>query len=88
MAEIKVYGTDYCPYCRAAENLLRAKKVEFEAIDVTHDQGMREKLVELTGGRRTVPQIFINGEPIGGFTDLQELVRTGRFDELVGGASG
>lgn len=83
MAEIKVYSTSYCPYCRAAESLLRAKGSEFEVIDVTHDAPMRARLVEQSG-QRTVPQIFIDGESIGGFTELRELVSSGRFDEMVG----
>ena len=80
---VKVYSTDYCPYCRAAEALLRAKGVAFDLIDVSNDDAMRVKLVEMTGGRRTVPQIFIHGESIGGFTELRALVSTGRFDEML-----
>lgn len=70
-----------------AESLLDAKNVEFEKIDVTGDTDMRAELVERTGGRRTVPQIFIDGESIGGFTELRALITSGRFDEMVAAGS-
>lgn len=83
MKKVVVYTTDYCPYCRQAERFLTEKGVPFENVDVTSDQAMREKLVELTGGRKTVPQIFIGGTPIGGYTDLMALHRKGELDGLL-----
>lgn len=64
-----VYTTQYCPYCTAAKKLLQSKKIEFEEIDVSDDDAMREKLVKMTG-METVPQIFIDGKSIGGYDDL------------------
>jgi glutaredoxin 3 len=77
---IRLYGTLICPYCIRAKLLLRQRKIDFEEIDVTGDPAMRAWLVQATG-RRTVPQIFIGDEPIGGFDELSRLDRSG---ELAG----
>ncbi len=79
MKDVVIYGTDYCPYCRQAEKFFETRSIPFKAIDVTCDQAMREKLVELTG-QRTVPQIFIGGESIGGYSDLMKLHQQGQLD--------
>ena len=83
MAEVIIYTTNYCPYCVRAKKLLNDKGVEYKEIDVTEDQDMREKLVEMSGGRKTVPQIFINGKSIGGFTDIEQLEKTGELQKLL-----
>ncbi len=83
MKPVIVYSTEYCPYCRQAEALLKRKGIPFENIDVTNDQSMREKLVEMSGGRMTVPQIFIGGESIGGYSDLALLSQKGLLDGLL-----
>ena len=80
MKDVVLYSTNYCPYCRQAERFLTDKGVAFQNIDVTDDQAMRDKLVELSGGRRTVPQIFIGGEAIGGYSDLIALHQKGELD--------
>ncbi|MGD0947425.1 MAG: glutaredoxin 3 [Candidatus Binatia bacterium] len=82
MANIVVYTTQQCPYCAAAKALLRHKAVFFEEIDVGADPGLREKMIE-ESGRRTVPQIFINGSPIGGFEELRALDQGGKLDRLL-----
>ena len=82
MAEVKIYTTRYCPYCHAATALLTQKSVPFEEIDVTGDQAARTDLAKRTG-RHTVPQVFIDGESIGGYDDLSALDRSGRLDELL-----
>ncbi len=84
MKDVVIYTTDTCPYCRQAERFLEAQGVPFTGVDVTDDEAMREKLVELSGGRRTVPQIFIDGEGIGGFDDLAKLEREGRLNAMLG----
>jgi glutaredoxin 3 len=66
-----------------AKALLRGKGVAFEEIDVTDDPALRAEMVRLAGGRRTVPEIFINGENIGGCDELYELERSGELDELL-----
>jgi glutaredoxin 3 len=84
MARVEIYTTQVCPFCVRAKALLKRKGVEFEEIDVTDDAALRERMVELAGGRRTVPEIFINGKIIGGFDELNALERKGQLDELLG----
>jgi glutaredoxin 3 len=84
MVPVRIYVTEYCGYCRAAEALLTRKGVAFEAIDCTDDAETRRQLVEQTG-RRTVPQIFIAGVPIGGYDELSELERDGELDGILAG---
>ncbi len=85
MAKVQVYTTTYCPYCVRAKSLLKSKGVAFEEIDVTDDPELREKMVEMAGGRRTVPEIFINGQIIGGYDELRALDRAGKLDALLSG---
>jgi len=76
-----VYSTEYCGYCLRAKQLLDRKKIPYTEIDVTHDTALREKM-EAESGRRTVPQIFIDGKHIGGCDDLFELDKNGGLDTL------
>ena len=82
MARVEMYTTRVCPYCIRAKMLLKNKGVEFQEIDVSGDDAKREWLVKVTG-RRTVPQIFINDEPIGGFDDMHALDRAGELDKKL-----
>jgi glutaredoxin 3 len=83
VAKVEVYSTSYCPYCMRAKALLRSKGIAFEEIDVADDPVLRAKMVELAGGRRTVPEIFINGQIIGGCDELFELEQSGELDMLL-----
>ncbi len=83
MAQVVIYTTNYCPYCTGAKALLRSKKVQFEEIDVTHDAEKRAEMGRLSQ-RWTVPQIFIDGQPIGGFDEARSLDATGDLDRLLG----
>jgi glutaredoxin 3 len=83
-ARIRVYSTLICPYCIRAKSLLKQRNIPFEEIDVTGDRRAREWLLSATG-RRTVPQIFIGDEPIGGFVELRELDRTGELGRRLAG---
>lgn len=85
MADVKVYVTDYCPYCTRAKGLLKRKGVAFTEIDVSDDPETRAWLVRTTG-MRTVPQIFIDGKPVGGCDDIHALDRAGELDKLLGRA--
>lgn len=85
-ANVKIYTTDWCGYCSAAVRLLTTKGVPFEQIDVDGNAKLRRWLVERTG-RSTVPQIFIDGEAIGGFTDLRALEERGVLDGLLAGSA-
>ena len=83
MAKVELYTTTYCPFCVRAKNLLRSKGVAFDEIDVTDDDELRAKVIEMSGGRRTVPEIFINGEIVGGFEELKALDDSGELDSLL-----
>jgi GrxC family glutaredoxin len=83
MAQVVIYIAPYCPYCTAAKALLRSKNVAFEEIDVTNDPERREEM-ENRSQRRTVPQIFIDGQSIGGYDDARDLDATGELDRLLG----
>jgi len=80
-AHVTVYTTPFCPYCVAAKRLLDKKGVRYENIPVSSREMRRE--IELRSGQRTVPQIFINDKPIGGFNELSELEEDGLLDGLL-----
>jgi len=80
---VVVYSTPFCGYCGAAKRLLAGKGVEVTEIDVMFDPAERQKMMEQSGGRRTVPQIFIDGRHIGGFDDLSALDASGELDRLL-----
>ena len=83
MAKVEVYTTTYCPYCVRAKTLLDAKDIDYIEVDVTGNDAARQSLVEKSGGRRTVPQIFINGQSIGGYDDMRALEESGQLDVLL-----
>lgn len=83
MAKILMYATAICPYCIAAERLLRSKGVtEIDKIRVDLEPGRRVTMTEITG-RHTVPQIFINETHVGGFDDLSALDHAGKLDAML-----
>lgn len=81
-AKVVIYSKQICPYCVRAKNLFQSKGVSFEEIMVDNDPALYEKLKQQTG-MLTVPQIFINDELVGGFTDLADLERNGELDKLL-----
>ena len=83
MAEITLYTTPFCGYCAAAKRLLSQKDATYTEIDVSGDPGKRAEMLARANGRRTVPQIFIDGAHIGGFDDLNALDRAGKLDPLL-----
>jgi glutaredoxin 3 len=85
MKPVKIYTTSSCGFCIRAKELLGQKKLPYEEIDVTGDDAARAKLVEISDGRRTVPQIFIGEKGIGGYSDLVQLDRNGELDPLLNG---
>ncbi len=85
MPEIEIYTTKVCPYCVKAKRLLDAKDVDYVERDVTGDDAAREALLVRSGGQRTVPQIFINGQHIGGCDNLYALEEEGKLDGLLAG---
>jgi len=83
MKPVRIYTTTYCGFCARAKELLKSKGVAFEEVDVTGDDESRQQLVELSGGRKTVPQIFIGAVHIGGYADLARLESDGKLDALL-----
>lgn len=81
MSRVEVYTTPSCPYCVQAKRLLQARKIPYTEIDVGADEALRREVMEKTG-RRTVPQIFIDGESIGGYDELSSLDASGTLREL------
>jgi glutaredoxin 3 len=82
-SRILVYTTPFCGYCSAAKRLLTAKGADFAEIDVMMDSARRQEMIAKSAGRRTVPQIFIDGRHIGGFDDLNALDQAGELDLLL-----
>jgi glutaredoxin 3 len=83
MPKVVMYTTSYCPYCRAAKKLLQSKGVTITEIDVENDDTKRRWLVEKTG-QKTVPQIFIDDKPYGGFEDIEKLDMEDKLDKILG----
>lgn len=84
MADVVIYTTPFCPYCSRAKRLLDSKGVTYEEIDLYMQPGRRDEMVQRAEGRTTVPQIFIDGTPVGGCDDIHALDRAGKLDPLLG----
>jgi len=82
MAKVIVYSKEQCPYCVMAKKLLASKNIEFTEIRVDLDAQKLEQMMRLSN-RRTVPQIFINDQSIGGYDDLAALAKSGKLDGLL-----
>jgi glutaredoxin 3 len=84
MADIEIYTQPWCPFCERAMHILTAKGVEFREIDAPRGSASRREARERSGGRTTVPQIFIAGQHIGGCDDMVALDRAGKLNALLG----
>ena len=82
MSRIEIYTTRWCGYCVRAKALLDAKGIEYDEISLDDDRAFRRNLEELTGGW-TVPQVLIDGTPIGGYTELWRLDKSGQLDACL-----
>lgn len=85
MPRVQIYTKHYCPYCTRAKALLEKKGVAYEEIEVEDDDAKRAWLVEASG-QRTVPQIFVDGRSLGGYSDIDALDRQGRLDAILRGS--
>ncbi len=81
---IEIYTLPTCPFCLRAKSFLNKKGIPFTEIDVSQSLSLRAKMSERANGRHTVPQIFIGGEAIGGYSDLIELDFDGGLDDKLG----
>lgn len=82
MAKIQIYTTRWCGYCVRAKTLLDSRGISYDEVHLDDDESFRQTVFDLTGNR-TVPQILIDGRPIGGYTELWRLDREGALDELA-----
>ncbi len=82
MAKVIVYSKENCSYCRLAKELLKTRNIAFEEVRVDLEPAQLEEMLKLSQ-RRTVPQIFINDQPIGGYDDLAKLAKSGNLDALL-----
>lgn len=85
MPQITIYSSMFCPYCHRAKALLKQKGVSFEEIDVDTEPGKRAEMTKRANGGYTVPQIFINGQHVGGCDELYALEAEGKLAPLLGG---
>ncbi|MES1246522.1 MAG: glutaredoxin 3 [Actinomycetota bacterium] len=86
MGRVQIYTTRWCGYCVRAKALLDSRQIAYEEINLDEDEHFRQTVFDLSG-KWTVPQILIDGKPIGGYTELWQLDRDGRLDELLGRAA-
>jgi glutaredoxin 3 len=84
MAEVELYTTPFCPYCTRARALLDRKGVPYIDVDIIEEPARRAEMVRRAGGRTSVPQIFIDGEHVGGADELVALDRIGELDTKLG----
>ena len=85
MARVEIYVKSTCGFCHRARQLLDSKGVDYEAHELTWGSPLREEMIQRAHGRTTVPQIFIDGQHIGGSDDLAALEQAGKLDPLLGG---
>ena len=83
MASVEIYTKFGCPYCARAKQLLGDKGVQYEEYEINSTPGKRDEMLERSGGRHTVPQVFIGDRHVGGSDDLAELERNGELDGLL-----
>ncbi|MGH1378258.1 MAG: glutaredoxin 3 [Alphaproteobacteria bacterium] len=83
MAKIEIYTWSTCPYCTRAKALLDSKGVEYTNHDITGDDAARSKMIERTGGPKSVPQVFVDDKHYGGCDDLHALDAQGKLDGIL-----
>ncbi|MBF0422726.1 MAG: glutaredoxin 3 [Magnetococcales bacterium] len=83
MPDIEIYSTTVCPYCVRAKQLLEKKKVSYREFNLTKNPELRDEMLQRANGKKTVPQIFINGQHVGGCDDLYALEAAGQLDPLL-----
>ena len=83
MARVEIYTTMLCPFCWRAKKLLEERGATFQEVDVMCDGNLRNEMRQRAGGRTSVPQIFINGQHVGGCDDLYALDRAGKLTPML-----
>ena len=85
MQPVEIYTSPLCGFCHAAKRLLTKKGVSFAEIDISKQPNRRSEMMDRSGGRHTVPQIFIGQTHVGGCDDLFDLEQDGKLDPLLAG---
>ena len=83
LTKVEMYTTAICPYCVAAKNLLRSKGLDYIELRVDSDAEQRATMMQRSGGKRSVPQIFVNDVHVGGYDDLVAADRSGKLAEII-----
>ncbi len=83
MKKVEIYTWQYCPFCIRAKSLLNKKNIDFIEYKIDGDESAREKMIERANGKRSLPQIFINNNSIGGCDDLYSLEEENKLDSLI-----
>ena len=83
MNRVEIYTTAICPYCVSAKQFLKQRGLQYEEVRVDLDPARRDEMLARSSGRRTVPQVFVNGAHVGGFDDLVAAERSGRLRQLT-----
>ncbi len=83
MATVEIYSKTFCSYCVRAKRLLESKDIQFAEYGIDMDAGKRQEMIQRSGGRTTVPQIFIDGRHIGGCSELMDLEYAGKLNALL-----
>lgn len=83
MAKVEIYTWTVCPYCVRAKDLMTRKGIAYTEYNIDGDDDARDKMIQRAEGRRSLPQIFINDKPIGGFDDLSKLDQSGELANML-----
>ncbi|MFP3980775.1 MAG: glutaredoxin 3 [Desulfobacterales bacterium] len=84
MTKVEIYTTRNCPYCNMAKSLLAKKEVSYQEVAVDSEPDRMAEAVERSSGRRTVPQVFIDNQHVGGYDELNALEKAGKLDLMIG----
>lgn len=87
MSHAQIYTSGFCGFCVAAKNFLKNRGVDYTEVRIDQEAGKLAEMLDRSGGRRTVPQIFIEGTHVGGYDDLVAADRSGKLAQLIGAPS-
>ena len=83
MKKILMYSGPMCNFCEAAKRLLDRNNLEYEVVDISNGDGIRDEMIKKSNGKRTIPQIFFNDYHVGGYQELRELEKENKLQELL-----
>ena len=83
MKNIIMYTGPMCSFCEAAKRLLNRNKLNYDIIDISTEDGLRDEMTKKSNGKRTIPQIFFDDYHVGGYQELRELEKSGKLQELL-----